>query len=483
MGDRSLRVVVVGGGVGGLATAIRLGAAGHEVTVLDRADQLGGKLAVREREGFVFDIGPSLVTLPHVYDELFRVAGTTLADEVQLVRLDPQFRYRWPDGHTLVMRDDGCDEPGYREFIDHGRQIWEISERTFFAGPMGSPLALLRRMRSPLDLVRIDPVRTLARSAERTLRDPRMVQWAGRYATYSGSSPYRAPATLGCIAHVEHAYGCWYPVGGLGALRDAFTRVAARVGVETRCRTEVTAISTTGDRVDGVLVADGSSIPADIVVANADATHLYRDLLPDQRALRRVERATPSTSGFIVLAGVRGRTADLAHHNIWFSSDYRREFEQMASGRPADDPTIYACVSSVSDNTQAPVDHENWFVLVNTPAGADIDAARYEKRLLERLAEHGVDLRDRLVFTETITPRDLEQRYRSPGGSIYGTSSDGLRAAFRRPANRGSHRGLYLVGGSSHPGGGLPLVTMSARIVADMVLADSRAGISADRRR
>ncbi|MEN9505443.1 MAG: hypothetical protein RI958_1369 [Actinomycetota bacterium] len=462
--------------MGGLATAIRLGAAGHDVTVIERAAEAGGKLAVRERDGFSFDIGPSLVTLPHVFDELFRAAGSSLADEVDLVRLDPQFRYRWADGSTMTMRDDGCDEPGYREFVDHGRQIWETSERTFFAGPMGSPLSLVRRMRSPLDLARIDPMRTLARSAERTFRDPRMVQWAGRYATYSGSSPYRAPATLACIAHVEHEFGCWYPVGGLGALRDAFVRVADRVGVEIRCATEVTAISAGTDRVDGVRLADDTSVPADIVVSNADATHLYRDLLPDRRALRRVTRAAPSTSGFVVLAGVRGHTTDLAHHNIWFSADYGREFGQLAAGALADDPTIYACVSSVTDRTQAPDRHENWFLLVNTPAGASVDAERYEALVLDRLAAHGTDLRDRLVFTETITPSDLEQRYRSPGGAIYGTSSDGRRAAFRRPANRGCRSGLYLVGGSSHPGGGLPLVTMSARIVADMVTADIAAG-------
>jgi hypothetical protein len=157
--DRSaLDAIVVGGGVGGLATAIRLRAAGHRVTVLERNAVAGGKLAVLERDGFVFDVGPSLVTLPHVYDELFRCAGTTLADEVDLRRLDPQFGYRWRDGWSLTMRDDGCDEPGYRAFVEHGRQIWDISERTFFAGPMGSPVSLLRRMQRPSDLVRIDPL-------------------------------------------------------------------------------------------------------------------------------------------------------------------------------------------------------------------------------------------------------------------------------------------------------------------------------------
>ena len=474
MADRSaLDAIVVGGGVGGLATAIRLRAAGHRVTVLERNAVAGGKLAVLERDGFVFDVGPSLVTLPHVYDELFRCAGTTLADEVDLRRLDPQFGYRWRDGRSLTMRDDGCDEPGYRAFVDHGRQIWDISERTFFAGPMGSPIAMARRMRSPLDLPRIDPLRTLDSSARRFFTDEHMVQWAGRYATYSGSSPYRAPATLGCIAHVEREYGCWYPIGGLGALRDAFVRVAERIGVEIECSTEVQSI-TAGAAVDGVTLADGTWRRADVVVANADAEHLYRDLLPDATALRKVRRAHPSTSGFVIVAGVHGATPGIEHHTIWFSGDGRREFDQIAAGRLADEPTVYACVSSRTDASQAPAGHENWFLLVNTPAGVDVDRDAYTEVVLRTLEQHGVTLRDRLLFTETITPHDLAARYRAPGGAIYGTSSDGRRAAFVRPANRGARRGLYLVGGSSHPGGGLPLVTMGARIVADMVQDDRR---------
>ncbi len=470
------RIVVVGGGVGGLAVAIRLSARGHRVTVYERNAVPGGKLAVLERDGFTFDVGPSLVTLPHVYDELFRLAGTTLADEVDLIRLDPQFRYWWRSGRHVEVRDDGCDVAGYREFVAHGRTIWDVSERTFFAGPMSGPWSLAKRIRRIRDLTDIDPMRTLHTAAADVFgHDAEMVQWAGRYATYSGSSPFRAPATLGCIAHVEHAFGCWYPMGGLGALRDAFVSVAERVGVEIVCGAEVSSITTSGgrggrgNRVDGVVLADGAVVGADAVVANADATHLYRDLMPDARALRKVRRATPSTSGFVICAGVRGTTPGIAHHDIWFSDDPRREFDQIAEGRFADDPTIYACVSSITDATQAPAGHENWFLLVNAAAGARLDREACTGQVLDRLASHGVDLRDRLVFTETITPGDLEQRSRSPGGAIYGSSSDGRRAAFVRPRNRGTRRGLFLVGGSSHPGGGLPLVVMSARIVDDMI--------------
>ena len=475
MAERARDVVVVGGGVGGLAVAIRLRARGHRVTAFERNEVPGGKLAVLERDGFTFDVGPSLVTLPRVYDELFRTVGTSLADEVDLVRLDPQFRYWWRSGRHVEVRDDGCDEPGYREFVAHGRTIWDVSERTFFAGPMSGPWSLAKRLRRVRDLTDIDPLRTLHASARDVFGDDaEMVQWAGRYATYSGSSPFRAPATLGCIAHLEHHEGCWYPMGGLGALRDAFVRVAERAGVRIECGAEVRSITATAGvgsarRVNGVVLADNTVIAADAVVANADATHLYRDLLPDRRALARVQRADASTSGFVVCAGVRGTTPGIAHHDIWFSDDSRHEFDQIAEGRFPNDPTIYACVSSVTDASQAPAGQENWFLLVNVAAGAELDREACTAQVLERLASHGVDLRDRLLFTETITPTDLEARYRSPGGAIYGTSSDGRRAAFVRPRNRGSHDGLFLVGGSSHPGGGLPLVTMSARIVDEMI--------------
>ncbi|MEM1334090.1 MAG: phytoene desaturase family protein, partial [Actinomycetota bacterium] len=379
-------VVVIGGGVGGLSTAIRLQAAGHHVTVLERNEHVGGKLDTYERDGFRFDVGPSLVTIPHLLDATFRAAGTSLDDEIDLVRLDPQFHYHWREDDrrgagTLVVRDDADDTaaafeafaPGsgeqWREFDARGRRIWDIAERTFFAGPMGSPLSLLSRMNSPRDLLDIDAGRTLWTAARRTFDDERLHQWVGRYATYSGSSPFEAPATLTCIPHVETRFGCWYPTGGLGTLAEAYRRVAEHLGVRVITGAEVVGIPSTPARVTGVQLVDGSYLDASIVIANVDARHLYADLLPDQRELDRVRRAGRSTSGFVLCLGVRGTTPGIAHHNVWFSADFQQEFRQLAAGRLADDPTIYGCVSSITDPTQAPDPDdgggENWYLLVN----------------------------------------------------------------------------------------------------------------------
>lgn len=478
------RVVVVGGGVGGLTAAIRLRVAGHDVTIVERNRAVGGKLAVFERDGFIFDVGPSLVTLPHVFDEVFRLAGTTLHEQVSMVRLDPQFRYWWRDGSRLVVPDDPdetaaefetfADGAGdqWREFDANGRTIWDVAERTFFAGPMSSPASLLDRMESPRDLLDIDPLRTLRRAARDTFDDDRLRQWAGRYATYSGSSPARAPATLACIPHIESRFGCWYPMGGLGALRAALEQVALDSGIEIRTSTDVTSITSTPDRVTGVALDDGTHLDAPIVVANVDARHLYDDLIPDRAAAKRVRKARRSTSGFVLCIGARGRTDGIGHHNVWFSGDAYQEFRAIDAGQLAADPTIYGCVSSTTDPSQAPDGDENWFLLVNTPPGVEVDASAYRDLVLERLAAHGVDLRRRMHFCAHMTPADIEHNYRSPGGAIYGTSSNGKRAAFVRPSNRGARPGLYLVGGSSHPGGGLPLVATSGRIVADMIADD-----------
>jgi phytoene desaturase len=478
-------VVVVGGGVGGMAAALRLQVAGFDVLLLERGGRLGGKLDERVLPGgFRVDTGPSLLTLPGELDALFRLAGTSLAEAVDLVRLDPICSYRWPDGSTFEHRADrGAAEAeaerlsagsgaALGRFLDRARTAWEVAERTFLAGPMGPPRDLVRRLRSPADLLAIDPLPSLAGRARRTFSDPRLVQWACRYATYSGSAA-SAPATLACIAHVEQAFGAWYVRGGLATLAPAIARAVEGVGVEVRTGADVEAVVADGRSVRGVRLAGGERVDADVVVANVDADHLYADLLPDAGALRRARRAPPSSSGFALLLGLDGRTEGLGHHTVCFSAPEGYEAELAATTVPRD-PTVYVANASATDPTVAPPGAESWFVLVTVPAGARTDWDAYRDHVLEVLAARGLDVGGRLRAVATVTPDEIAERYRARGGAIYGTSSSGRRAAFLRPGNRGARRGLYLVGGTSHPGGGLPLVARSGAIVARMVEDDAR---------
>ncbi|TDC68701.1 phytoene desaturase [Actinomadura sp. GC306] len=470
-------VIVVGGGVGGMVAALLLARGGHRVRLYEKLDRLGGKLAERERDGFAFSLGPSLLTLPEVFREL----GVTR----ELVELDELCRYRFADGSELRAYRDPARmaaeverlAPGegasWRAFHQWAATCLDASRRTFFAGPLGRRPEQARLG----DLRAVAPGRTLDGLARRFFRDPRLRQYVGRYATYAGSSPYRAPAALGCVPAIEHGDGGWYVRGGLPRLADDLACLLLGAGVDVRTGAEVAEVTAGPSAVSGVVLASGERVAADAVVVNADAAALYGRLLPDRRRLRRMARLGPSSSAFLLLAGVTGRTEGLPHHSVVFSADYRGEFADIFGRRvPPHDPTVYIGCSAVDDPSQAPAGAENWVMLVNVPAG---DPGRwpmtpdaYGDRVLETLARRGHDLSGRLRFTETFTPADLSERYGAPGGAIYGTAYRGALAPFRRPGNRGPRRGLYLVGGSAHPGGGLPLVAMGGRIVASLVQQD-----------
>ncbi|MFD0684399.1 phytoene desaturase family protein [Actinomadura fibrosa] len=474
-------VIVVGGGVGGMAAALALARGGHRVRLYERLERLGGKLAEHERDGFVFSLGPSLLTLPQVFRDL--------GVRRDLVELDELCRYRFADGSVLrayrdpkrmaaeVERLAPGQGAAWRAFHAWADGCLAASRRTFFSGPLGRPS---ERPRAG-DLFAVAPGRTLAGLARRFFDDARLRQYVGRYATYAGSSPYQAPAALGCVPAIEHGDGGWYVPGGLPRIAEDLAGLLAAAGVEVHLGADVAEIVADGSSVSGVVLASGAREAADAVVVNADAAALYGRLLPDRRRLRGLARLGLSSSALLVLAGVEGRTDGLPHHSVVFSADYRREFADIFERRrPPDDPTVYIGCSAVDDPTQAPAGAENWVMLVNVPAGDPgrwpMSPESYRDLVLERLAGRGHDLSGRLRFTELFTPADLRDRYDAWGGAIYGTPYRGRLAPFRRPGNRGPRRGLYLVGGTAHPGGGLPLVAMGGRIVASLVDADFPAG-------
>jgi phytoene desaturase len=489
--------VVIGAGVGGLSAAIRLAAQGWSVTVLERLERAGGKLNLLEDNGYRFDTGPSLVTLPWVFEDLFNAAGERMADHLELQRLEPVCRYFYPDGTGFDASADlptmmanlerfslGAGED-FNAFFGHAARAWRGSRKPFLERAISSPLDFVRGGVPWADLTALLPLPTLHGLAARFFNDARLQQFVGRYATYTGSSPYRAPGTLSTVLYSEYAFGAWYVKGGLYRIAQSLEAVARKLGVRFEFCASVGKITLEDvvegkpPKVGGVTLEDGRAFAADAVVCNADAATLYEELLP-ARLDARAKRLEPSISGFVMLLGVAGESTGLEHHNIFFSSDYRREFAQIFDDlRPADDPTIYACISSKSDATQAPPGCENWFVLVNAPPTGGTDwtqeAPNYVARILEILAARGYDLRDRIQVQHVMTPTDLETRYKTWRGGIYGTSSNSVSAAFLRPQNRSKTvRGLYLASGSAHPGGGLPLVMLSGKLAAEAALEDMR---------
>jgi len=508
------RVVVVGGGLGGLATAARLAADGRPVTLLEQADRVGGKLGTVEVDGFRFDTGPSLVTMPPVLERLFADTGAPLRDVLDLQRLAVATRYRFGDGVQLDLPGDraatgpalddalgGGAGAQWEAFLAHAERVWHATHEHFLESPV-SPAGLARLSLRVRDLAAVAPWRSLRGVGARYLRDERLGMLLDRYATYSGSDPRRAPAALAVVPYVEQQFGSWYVRGGLRRLADAVADRCRALGVDIRTGTRVTGIDVTGGRVRGVRTADGP-VPAGVVVANADAATVYGELLPSgvARAARwRLARTTPSSSGFVLLLGLDGRDRETQrsgarpagpatpHHRVLFPPSraaYDAEFDAYRGTAPAAAPTVY--VHAPDDPALRPdEDSEAWFVLVTAPRhdpghGVDWDAPglaqRYAERVLALMADRGVDVRHRVRRCVVRTPADLERETLSPGGSIYGTSSDGALAAFLRPANRSPIDGLYLVGGSSHPGGGLPLVTLSAEITARLVLRERSLGL------
>lgn len=487
MTTTSTHIAIIGAGIGGLSAAIASASSGQHVSIYEQLDRPGGKMGELHEAGFRWDTGPSVITMRHVFERLFRMAGRDFADYVELVPLNPITRYFWRDGLTLdaVANEDAMcaqiaafapvDADHYRRFLGYVRQLHDlIGEPFLYRNQPG----LKDLFKLPVrDVLRIDALRTMHQAVQAYFRDPHLVQLFDRFATYNGSSPYQAPATLNVIAHVEMALGAWYPRGGVYAIAEGMARLAAELGVEMHYNSPVQKIITQSGRATGLRLHNGETITAEAIIANADVTHTYEHLLPASNRQRRW--LEPSCSGFVLLLGVRRQFATLAHHNILFSDDYPHEFDDIFKRKiPPSDPTIYICITSKTDPGHAPDGCENWFVLINAPyltekydwvVDADNYATHIKAILQQRLGLQEADI----LLERRITPADLQNKYGGHKGAIYGFSSNTKMAAFLRPNNRARDvKRLYFAGGSAHPGGGVPLVTLSGMAAATCLQED-----------
>lgn len=480
------RVVVVGSGLGGLAVAVRLAARGARVSVCEQGETPGGKMNRWCRGGFRFDTGPSLITMPWIFEETFAAAGARLEERLELVPLRPLADYTFADGARLtcttampdwleaIRRIEPRDVDGFWRFLALGARIFELSQATFFrrtpwARPDAAALRALRRV--PLRYGWGNYHHTVAAH----FRSPHLQQLFDRYPTYVGSSPYASPATLAVIPFIEHAFGGWYVRGGLYGIVEALAQLARSLGVELQCGARVEWIEQAHGTVHGVILANGRRVPADTVVLNADAS--AAEALLGRGSSGTVPAADRSLSGVVLLLGLRRTRPELPHHAVCFSGDYPREFADLFERRqfPAD-PTVYVNVASRTDRSLVPGgEGETVFVMANAPANAsDWDetmTAAAGRGILDRLRCSGYpDLDGDAAVRDVWTPARFAREYGAPGGAIYGTHSHGWRRAFFRPPNRDRRvRGLFYVGGSTHPGGGTPTVLLSARITAELI--------------
>ncbi|MBA3549531.1 MAG: phytoene desaturase [Nannocystis sp.] len=493
---RSPRAVVIGGGVGGLACAIDLQRRGVEVRLLERAAAVGGKMRQVRVGGQGIDAGPTVLTMRWVFEGLFADAGTSLAEQVGLGALEVLARHAWQDGSRLDLFADqertaaaiaefagAAEARGFRRFSAHTEAIYRQVSEPFIgaARPTLPSLAASLGFGGLRNIFKIDFHRSMWKALGDFFKDPRLRQLFGRYATYYGSDPFTAPATLNLIAHVEQL-GVWTVDGGMLAMATAMARVATQLGVEIRCGAEVSEITSHGGKVRGVVLADGTAIAADAVIFNGDVAALGEGRLGPAcaGAVKAPQPARRSLSAVTWASLARVRGWPLLRHNVCFSRDYAGEFTALArDGRVPDEPTVYLCAQDRSDRAEpAAEDPQRILILINAPprggqghfTAPEIDAC--QSATLQLLRRCGLEVTMDPSATEVTTPNEFAAMFPGSGGALYGSATRGWTDSLTRHASRTKLAGLYLAGGSVHPGAGVPMATLSGRYAARSVCED-----------
>jgi 1-hydroxycarotenoid 3,4-desaturase len=487
------RVVVVGAGIAGLAAALTLVARGLDVTVVERAERPGGKMREIAIGSRAIDSGPTVFTMRWVFDAVFAEIGETLDNHITLQPLDILARHAWSDGARLDLFADEAratdaigdfagraDAEGYRAFCADAKKIFDVLKTPFICAPAPSMTALLRSS-GFRDLTAIKPFQTMWKALGRYFRDPRLQQLFGRYATYCGSSPFHAPATLMLVAHVESA-GVWMVEGGMYRLAVALAAIATRRGARIRYGAEVTSVIAQSGQVSAVDLSNGERIAADAVVATADVAAIAQGLFGREaaKASAGCPEAARALSAMTWSCVAQARGFPLLRHNVFFSRDYRGEFESLFDRRQMPtEPTVYVCAQDRDDiPTTTSETAERLFILINAPAIGD--RHRFELAEVNQCAQRTFGLLERCGLNiaatpgmmQITTPTDFNRLFPGTGGALYGRSSHGWMASFQRPGARTKLPGLYLAGGSAHPGPGVPMAALSGRMAAASLIED-----------
>ena len=490
-GASARNVVVIGAGPGGLASAMLLAASGAKVRVLERSDRVGGRTASFTQDGFTFDYGPTFYLYPEVLREIFAACGRSLDAEVDLRRLDPMYRLQFDDGNTFDATPDverltaeaakisPEDAPNVRRYLTENTAKFDVFK----------PI-LQRPFNGPRDLARMDmlkafplfrPWLTVDQDLRRWFKHPDLRLAFSFQSKYLGMSPFKCPSLFTIVAHIEYAYGVYHPIGGCNAIPAAMARVAAEMGVDIRLSEPAEGITFEGRKATGVRTA-AEHIAADAVVVNGDFASSVRALIPDRLRRRwtdaRIDAKQYSCSTFMLYLGIEGVLKDLRHHTIYMSEDYAENVREIDAGLAPEEPTIYVQNAGVTDPTLAPEGHSTLYVLApvgNTSGGVDWDALApaYREKILTRLEKLcGHDIRGRIRTERMLTPADWE-RMGIFRGATFNLAHNLGQMLHRRPRNRFEDvDGIYLTGGGTHPGSGLPTIFESAKIASTLAAAD-----------
>lgn len=481
---------IIGAGIGGLSAAVHLAEKGFKVSVFEQNDYAGGKAGNYYKDGFRFDTGPSLLTMPFILKDLFKLHNENIEEYLTISRLRVICKYFYPDGKIINAYsnpDEFAEEiesktsdniSSVKEYLNYCRNIYELTTELFLFSPEINLRTFLnpKFYRSFIKIKRIDPFRTTHKANQSYFKDPKTIQLFDRYATYNGSNPYRAPATLNIIPYVELSLGGYIVEEGIYAIPEALKKLGEKKGVDFYLNHKVEKLLTKNEEVLG-LKSNNNDYFFDSVISNIDIGYTHKYLLENSLS----DKNEPSLSGIVYYWGIKGNHPSLETHNIIFSANYKKEFDDIFLHKKCpDDPTVYIYISSKFKKDDAPEGFENWFVMVNAPYNigqdwnSDIDKVRtvIKQKIKDVL---GIDLSMKIVIEEVMSPPDIETRTGSLHGSIYGSSSNSKAAAFRRYSVKSkSNRNLYFCGGSVHPGGGIPLVLLSGKHVAEIIKREAK---------
>jgi phytoene desaturase len=479
------KAAVIGAGIGGIASAIRLALKGYEIHVYEKNSFPGGKLSEIHLDGYRFDAGPSLFTLPKLVTELFELAGEEPSEHFKYEPLDIICKYFYEDG-TIVNAynqpekfaaelEEKVGEPASNvlRFLQNTKELYDLTSEIFMFNSFHKLSNYLKPAykNTLLHLPKLHAFTTMAKRNERLFESPKVQQLFNRYATYNGSDPYKAPATLNLISHLEHNIGAFFPEKGMYSIALSLWSLAERQGVVFHFNKRVKNIIIENGKASGLKV-DNEIYDYPIIINDVDIAYFYKDLLPDKKRLRRLLKKDRSCSAMIFYWGMDKKFDGLELHNIFFSADYKKEFDYIFEKKDIyEDPTAYVFISSRQVPSDAPAGKDNWFVMINVPENTGQDwnhlVAKTRKNTIKKIERNlGLEVGKHIVAEKVLNPVSIDERTGSYNGALYGSSSNGMMAAFNRHPNfRRGIKGLYFVGGSVHPGGGIPLCISSAKII------------------